>query len=124
MSTAGMATPSATMTSKTPKKTQSRKHGTTTAKVDENHRDGTPKTAEELIIEILGTLDTGFKRLTIADKKELEDILDLLDQFTKVLEHHPEHGKLMGHIGGLQYQAKKFKKEHVRETKHQPKLRS
>ena len=101
MSTGDMATPGATLLMKTPRRPQVRKHGTT-AKIKEIHTDGKSKTGEEMIFEISGKLNADFDRLKVADNEELEDILNLLNQLHGVLEHHPEHGNLIGHIGGLQ----------------------
>ena len=108
MSTGDMSTPGATLLRKTPRRPRVRKHGTN-AKIEEIHMDGKSKTGEETIFEILGKLNKDFDRLVVADDEELEDVLDLLDQFHGVLEHHPEHGNLIGHIGGLQLQVKKFR---------------
>ena len=109
MSTGVTATPGATLPRKTPRKPRVRKHGTT-EKVEETDAVGIPKTGEEIILEILGRLDTNFDRLEEATDSGLEDIIDLISQLHSVLDHHPEHGNLIAQIGGMQLQLKKVRK--------------
>ena len=109
MTTGGVGSPTAATASKTPKKTQLRKHSKTPARAEENKPDGTIKTEDELVNKITAELKTLFNAVLGADKKELEDILDCLNQFNEVLDHHPDHGKLLRHIGIMQYQIAQFR---------------